>query len=52
MSGEEISEGGERKRQDRNGEWEGKEGGMEKGRGKKFEMFWSGTGLVKLFSID
>ena len=32
--------GGERERQDRKGEWEGKEeGGMEKGRGKKFEMF-------------
>ena len=27
MSGEEISEGGEKDRQDRNGEWEGKEGG-------------------------
>lgn len=26
-----------------------RKGGMEKGRGKKFKMFWSGTGWVKLF---
>ena len=35
MSGEEISEGGERERQDRNGEWEGKEGGDGEREGKE-----------------